>query len=61
MSDLLTTEAAAARLGVAPQTMTDWRWKSRGPKFVKVGRLVRYRLSDLEAWLDAQVTGGDSK
>jgi ABC-type glycerol-3-phosphate transport system permease component len=45
------------------QTLATWRHEGRGPKFVKVGdRRVRYRLSDVESWLDTQTrtstTGG---
>lgn len=29
------------------------RWDGSGPKFVKVGRSVRYRAEDVFAWLDA--------
>ena len=29
------------------------RLSGRGPRFIRIGRLVRYRRSDLEAWLDA--------
>lgn len=31
-----------------------------GPRRVYVGRLVRYRQSDIEAWLDANSTGEGS-
>lgn len=41
-------------LGVAVQTVRKWRWQRSGPSFVKTGRLVRYRLADVEAWLDRQ-------
>lgn len=30
------------------------RLKGSGPPFVKLGRLVRYRESDLMAWMDSQ-------
>lgn len=48
------TDGAAERLGVTPETLRNWRWRGDGPPFVKLGRAVRYRLSDLSAWLDAQ-------
>ncbi len=48
------TAAAAARLGVETTTLQNWRWSGDGPRYVKVGRLVRYRLSDLADWLDQQ-------
>jgi excisionase family DNA binding protein len=54
MDLLLTTETAAQLLGVAPQTLNDWRVDEVGPAYIKVGRLVKYRLSDLEAWLESR-------
>ena len=27
-----------------------------GPRYVKVGRMVRYRITDLEAWLEQHTT-----
>lgn len=47
------TPVTAARIGVAKNTLELWRMQGRGPKFVKVGRRVMYRVSDVEAFLDA--------
>jgi len=30
----------------------------RGPRFIKVGALVRYRAEDLEQWLETLPAGG---
>lgn len=38
-------------LGVADSTLEQWRLKGLGPKFVKMGRAVRYRLSDVNAYI----------
>ena len=43
---------AAGILGLKVATLQKWRWVGTGPKFLKVGRLVRYRLSDLNDFLD---------
>lgn len=43
---------AAEMLGLRVPTLRKWRWAGTGPKFLKVGRLVRYRLSDLKEFLD---------
>lgn len=52
---LLDTAAAAAVLGVRPQTLAEWRTNGRGPRFIRVSaRRIRYRRTDLDAWLDAQ-------
>ncbi len=48
---LFTTPEAAAKLGVAPATLVDWRFRRRGPKYTKVGRLIRYREQDLTDFL----------
>ncbi len=51
---LLTTEEAAARLGLGKHTLEVWRMRREGPEFRKLGgKCVRYRLSDLEAFVDA--------
>ncbi|WP_371922666.1 helix-turn-helix domain-containing protein [Simiduia sp. 21SJ11W-1] len=39
--------------------MENWRCQGRGPRYVKVGRYVRYRTSDLLEWLERRTTGGD--
>ena len=54
-SALLDTDAAAAVLGIRPQTAAAWRTTGRGPRFIRVSaRRIRYRRADLDAWLDAQ-------
>jgi excisionase family DNA binding protein len=46
-------EITGAFLGGVPVgTLANWRYQGRGPRFVKVGRHVRYRRSDVEAWLE---------
>ena len=51
----LRTPEAAAYLNVQSSTLEQWRWNGRGPRFSKLGRAVRYRQSDLDAFLDARV------
>ncbi len=52
-TDFMTTAQAADFLGLKKNTLEIWRFRGTGPKFVKLGRSVRYRLSDLEAFIDA--------
>ena len=47
------TEKTAERLCVQKNTLERWRIHGVGPKFVKVGRRVLYRVADVEAYLDA--------
>ncbi|MFN0262256.1 helix-turn-helix transcriptional regulator [Tepidamorphus sp. 3E244] len=50
--DRLLREAEVAdHLGIPKRTIQAWRLRGEGPPFFKLGRAVRYRHSDLEAWL----------
>lgn len=48
----LDTKAAAATLGISTTWLEQLRCAGRGPKWVKLGRAVRYRPEDLAAWLE---------
>jgi hypothetical protein len=51
-SDLLSRPQAAEYLGVRPQTLAAWQCTGRyNLPLIHVGRLVKYRQSDLERWL----------
>lgn len=52
---ILTTPQAAHFLNLKPATLEQWRWNGRGPRFIKIGRSCRYRISDLEAFLESRV------
>jgi hypothetical protein len=49
----LTPEEAAEFLRLKVQTLALMRCKGRGPKFLKLGRAVRYERSELERFIDA--------
>ncbi len=50
--DLVDEKAAAEHLDVAVGTLSVWRSTGRyNLPFLKIGRNVRYRRSDLDAWL----------
>ena len=51
--DLLSEHEAAELLTCSPGTLSVWRSTGRyNLPFLKVGRMVRYRRSDLLAWLE---------
>ena len=51
-ADLLDDHAAAAVLDVSPGTLSVWRSTGRyALPFLKIGRKVRYRRADLQAWM----------
>ena len=57
-TELLTQETLAVELKMKPQSLADWRHRGKGPNYVKLGQLVRYRRSDIELWLAEQTRGG---
>jgi predicted DNA-binding transcriptional regulator AlpA len=44
---LLTPRDLADRWQMSENTLERWRWSARGPRWVKLGGFVRYRLSDV--------------
>ena len=58
--DLLTTAEAARLIGTTRDTLQTWRCthKVRVP-YVKIVHLVRYRRSDLEAFISQNVIGAE--
>ena len=52
---LMTSKEVAEYLGVSECTMYEYRALGTGPTYIRLGgRLVRYHLSDVNAWLDKQ-------
>ncbi len=49
-----TTEEVAEYLQIPGKTLAEWRSRRCGPRFIKVGRHVRYDWADVRAWLAAQ-------
>jgi predicted DNA-binding transcriptional regulator AlpA len=56
-TELLDEKRLCAELGISPVTATKWRRQASGPPFIKIGRLVRYRRADLDAWLASRTIG----
>ncbi len=56
-NDLVDEVELAVRLGVSRSTLQSWRYAGRGPRFIKLGRLVRYRNADVDAYLHAHTRG----
>src|ERR671938_554925 len=47
---ILTDIDVAERLGVSRFTVRSWRLKGVGPRFLKMGRAVRYRSEDVDEY-----------
>lgn len=53
--EMLDVYEVAKIIGVSPRTV--WRMESAGsiPRAFRAGRIVRWRLSDIVAWIDAMM------
>jgi predicted DNA-binding transcriptional regulator AlpA len=38
-------------LGVSTGTLRSWRERGDGPQWLRVGKLIKYASSDIEAWV----------
>jgi excisionase family DNA binding protein len=61
MLRLLTQSEAARVLRLSERTLERLRLQGGGPLYVKAGRSVRYRETDLEAWIAARVVSNTSQ
>jgi excisionase family DNA binding protein len=55
---LLTEPEVANRLRVSLACVRRWRLERRGPRFLKVGSLVRYPADELNRWIESLPAGG---
>ena len=54
---LLTEEQTAQLLSLSIRTLQAWRLREAGPRFVRAGRAIRYRRSDVDQWIAANTYG----
>ena len=54
LEPLITIDELAAYLGLPKQTIYDWRVQGRGPRAYRIGKHLRYAVSDVRAWVAAQ-------
>lgn len=58
---LMTTQEAAAYVRLSPSLLNKLRLTGGGPVFVRLaGRAIRYRQSDLDAWVAASAMASTS-
>src|SRR5262245_52854226 len=57
-SALLTEVEVSKQLRVSLAALRKWRVEKRGPQFLKLGSLVRYRQQDIDLWLSSLPMGG---
>jgi predicted DNA-binding transcriptional regulator AlpA len=56
----LSPEQLAEREDVSIQTIYHWNKTRTGPRFMKLGRHVRYRLADVIAWEESRTVATGS-
>jgi predicted DNA-binding transcriptional regulator AlpA len=61
MQPLLTQRQCAEALALSERTLERFRVSGIGPKFVRMGKSVRYRLTDVEAWIERRTVGSTSE
>jgi len=55
----MTPEEVAEYLGIASETLNVWRCTKRyNLPYIKAGRLVRYRVEDVETFVVSRLQGG---
>lgn len=50
---LINGKQAAEILGLSPRTLANMRIQGDGPEYVKIGTAIRYRISDIYAYIDS--------
>lgn len=50
--DVVSIDEVARRLELPKKTLYGWRYRGLGPRSHRVGKHLRYRWSDVLAWLD---------
>jgi len=51
---VMNVQQAASYLGLAVSTLNKWRCYGDGPLFIKMGRSVRYRIKDLNDYVEGR-------
>lgn len=60
MDEIFTTEGAGKYIKTPPRTLVTWRCTGRVKlPYVKIGGNVRYRKSDLDAFIAANIHGAE--
>ncbi|MDR7086823.1 excisionase family DNA binding protein [Aeromicrobium panaciterrae] len=58
---LMTIDDVSTYLQIPKRTLHDWRTNERpedqGPPAYRLGRFLRYRRADVDAWIDQQIAG----
>ncbi|WP_425531949.1 helix-turn-helix transcriptional regulator [Ancylobacter koreensis] len=59
--EYVNVKGASAICGLSVSSLNKYRVHGGGPKFCRAGRLVRYRVSDVRAWLESSRVSSTSE
>jgi predicted DNA-binding transcriptional regulator AlpA len=59
IEELLNEHDVARITGLSVARVRRWRLVRRGPKYIKIGAAVRYRPTDMLAWLNSRPSSGE--
>ena len=54
---LLREVEVAKRLNVSISSLRRWRYEKIGPKFIRIGGILRYRLTDVDDFIQRHISG----
>ncbi|WP_395541042.1 helix-turn-helix transcriptional regulator [Neotabrizicola sp. sgz301269] len=58
---LMTRKEVEERFAITKRFLELSAMRGGGPRLVRVGRLVRYRVKDIQAWIESRATKGEPK
>ena len=58
-TQILTESGTAERLGISISGLRKWRRDGSGPRYIRLGRLIRYLGTDVQEWLRAHTVTAD--
>lgn len=57
----MSSKGASAYVGCSEASLRLWRSKGQGPRYFRAGKLVRYRKTDLDSWIEARLNEPERK
>ena len=54
LEPLMTQDDAAKLLGVSPGTLRNWRWRNKGPSWIRLGEAIRYSPQALREYVEVR-------
>lgn len=61
MQTILDQKRVASLLGISTRTLERYRVSGTGPRYVKLGKLVRYLKTDIDAWIEQNISGSTAQ